>query len=53
MPVPKTQTKSVTQVEIAPRGAEMLYWTKDAAIARGLKAPLTRVGMQTAFAADA
>lgn len=36
---PQSQTKSVTQVELTPRGAEMRYWTRDAAIASQLSAP--------------
>lgn len=36
---PLSQTKSVTQVELTEAGAEMRYWTRDAAIARALTAP--------------
>lgn len=36
---PQSQTKSITQVELTPQGAEMRYWTRDAAIARQLSAP--------------
>ncbi|MFN3464837.1 MAG: NRDE family protein [Terricaulis sp.] len=35
----QSQTKSVTQIELSPRGAEMRYWTRDAAISRKLKTP--------------
>lgn len=36
---PQSQTRSVTQVELFQGGAEMRYWTRKAAIARGLTAP--------------
>ena len=36
---PQSQTKSVTQVELTSRGAEMRYWTRDAAIESQLSAP--------------
>lgn len=36
---PQSQTKSVTQVELTAHGAEMRYWTREAAIARQLAAP--------------
>lgn len=36
---PQSQTKSITQVELTPRAAEMRYWTRDSAIARELTAP--------------
>jgi uncharacterized protein with NRDE domain len=35
---PQTETKSVTQVELSPLGAEMRYWTRDAAIENRLTA---------------
>ncbi len=36
---PQSQTKSVTQIELSQRGAEMRYWTREAAIARRLNTP--------------
>ncbi|MEZ5956233.1 MAG: NRDE family protein [Hyphomonadaceae bacterium] len=36
---PQSLTKSVTQIELIPSGAEVRYWTREAAIARELKAP--------------
>lgn len=38
---PMSQTKSVTQVELTSLGAEMRYWTRDAAISRKLAEPDT------------
>lgn len=35
----QSQTKSVTQVELSARGAEMRYWTRDAAIENRLTTP--------------
>lgn len=36
---PNSQTKSITQVELTVRGAEMRYWTRAGAISRRLTAP--------------
>jgi uncharacterized protein with NRDE domain len=36
---PSSQTKSITQVELTARGAEMRYWTRASAISRRLTAP--------------
>ncbi len=36
---PQSQTKSITQIELTPDGAEMRYWSRDLAIARRLTAP--------------
>lgn len=44
---PQSQTKSVTQIELGQRRAEMRYWTRDAAIARGLKTPEHCVSIRT------
>lgn len=40
---PQSHTKSVTQIELTRDGAEMRYWTRDAAIARQLTAPDLRI----------
>jgi uncharacterized protein with NRDE domain len=45
---PHSQTKSITQVELSPHGAEMRYWTRDAAIASGLGTPVSRVELPAA-----
>jgi len=38
---PHSETKSVTQIAITDEGAEMRYWSREAAIARQLEAPDT------------
>jgi uncharacterized protein with NRDE domain len=43
---PYSETKSVTQIELSQRGAEMRYWTRDAAIARGLEAPVASIQIE-------
>ncbi len=40
---PQSETKSVTQVELSSLGAEMRYWTRDAAIDRRLTFPATSI----------
>ena len=40
---PMSETKSVTQVEVTSLGAEMRYWTRDAAISRQLAKPYTAI----------
>jgi hypothetical protein len=44
---PQSQTKSVTQIELAPGVADMRYWTREAAIARKLKTPERRLRFRT------
>jgi hypothetical protein len=47
---PTTQTKSITQVELTPHGAEMRYWTREAAVTSKLSAPETSIRVGTGFA---
>ncbi len=49
---PQSQTKSVTQVEVTAHGAEMRYWTRDAAIARQLAAPDASLRIPTSVHRD-
>ena len=49
---PQSQTKSVAQVELTARGAEMRYWTRDAATARQLTAPDVSLHIPTAARRD-
>ncbi len=41
-----SRTKSIAQVELTSRGAEMRYWTRDAAIDRQLTWPETSIGLK-------
>lgn len=44
---PQSETKSITQVELRSHGAEMRYWTRDAAIANRLSTPVVSVHLPT------
>jgi uncharacterized protein with NRDE domain len=47
-----SETKSVTQIELSGEAAEMRYWSRHGAIARGLTAPDTVVRFAAASASD-
>lgn len=48
---PKSRTKSVTQIELTPDGAEMRYWTRETAIINELRAPESSIHIRTSVCA--
>lgn len=48
---PKSRTKSITQIELTPDGAEMRYWTRETAIINELRTPESSIHIRTSASA--